>query len=31
MGQNARRLAVENFNRNNLAKQALELISSVVK
>jgi glycosyltransferase involved in cell wall biosynthesis len=31
MGQNARRLAIEKFNRDDLAKQALELISSVVK
>ena len=30
MGQNARQLAVENFNRDDLAKQALELISSVI-
>ncbi len=31
MGQNARRVAVEKFNRDQLAKQALELISSVIK
>ncbi len=31
MGQNARRLAIEKFNRDELAKQALELISSVIK
>ncbi len=30
MGQKARQLAVENFNRDDLAKQALELISSVI-
>lgn len=30
MGQNARQVAVENFNRDDLAKQALELISSVI-
>ncbi|MCH8118710.1 MAG: glycosyltransferase family 4 protein [Planctomycetes bacterium] len=30
MGQNARRVAVKNFNRDDLAKQALELISSVI-
>ncbi len=31
MGQNARRVAVEKFNRDELAKQALELTSSVIK
>ncbi len=31
MGQNARRVAVEKFNRDRLAKQALELISSVIR
>jgi len=31
MGQNARRVAVEKFNRDQLAKQALELISSVTR
>ena len=31
MGQNARRVAVKNFNRDDLAKQALELISSVIR
>jgi glycosyltransferase involved in cell wall biosynthesis len=31
MGQNARQVAVKNFNRNDLAKQALELISSVIR
>jgi len=31
MGQNARRVAVKNFNRDELAKQALELTSSVIK
>ena len=31
MGQNARRVAVEKFNRDQLAKQALELTSSVIK
>ncbi|MGD2094610.1 MAG: glycosyltransferase family 4 protein [Phycisphaerales bacterium] len=31
MGQNARRLSIEKFSRDNLAKQALDLISSVVK
>ncbi|GAI84260.1 unnamed protein product, partial [marine sediment metagenome] len=31
MGQNARRVAVEKFNRDELAKQALELISSVIR
>jgi glycosyltransferase involved in cell wall biosynthesis len=30
MGQNARRVAVEKFNRDDLAKQALELTSSVI-
>jgi len=30
MGQNARRVAVKNFNRDDLAKQAMELISSVI-
>jgi len=30
MGQNARQVAVENFNRDDLAKQALELISWVI-
>jgi len=30
MGQNARRVAVKNFNRDDLAEQALELISSVI-
>ena len=30
MGQNARQVAVENFNRDDLAKQTLELISSVI-
>jgi len=31
MGKNARRVAVKNFNRDELAKQALELTSSVIK
>ncbi len=31
MGQNARQVAVEKFNRDQLAKQALELTSSVIK
>ncbi len=31
MGQNARRVAVEKFNRDQLAKQALELTSSVIR
>jgi len=31
MGQNARRVAVEKFNRDQLAKQTLELISSVTR
>jgi len=31
MGQNARRVAVEKFNRDQLAKQTLELTSSVIK
>ncbi len=31
MGQNARRVAVEKFNRDQSAKQALELTSSVIK
>ncbi|MFB0554131.1 MAG: glycosyltransferase family 4 protein [Phycisphaerae bacterium] len=31
MGQNARRVAVEKFNRDELAKQALELTSSVIR
>jgi len=31
MGQNARQVAVEKFDRNKLAKQALELTSSVIK
>jgi glycosyltransferase involved in cell wall biosynthesis len=31
MGQNARRVAVEKFNRDQLAKQALESISSVIR
>jgi glycosyltransferase involved in cell wall biosynthesis len=31
MGQNVRRVAVEKFSRDQLAKQALELISSVIK
>ena len=31
MGQNARQVAVKNFNRNDLAKQALELISSAIR
>lgn len=31
MGQNARQVAVKNFNRDDLAKQALELISSVIR
>jgi glycosyltransferase involved in cell wall biosynthesis len=31
MGQNARRVAVEKFNRDQIAKQALELISSVTR
>ena len=31
MGQNARRVAVEKFNRDELAKQALELTSSVTR
>ncbi len=31
MGKNARRVAVKNFNRDDLAKQALELISSVIR
>ena len=31
MGQNARQVAVKNFNRDELAKQALELTSSVIK
>jgi glycosyltransferase involved in cell wall biosynthesis len=31
MGQNARRIAVEKFNRDELAKQALELTSSVIR
>ncbi len=30
MGQNARQIAVEKFNRDELAKQALDLISSVI-
>jgi glycosyltransferase involved in cell wall biosynthesis len=31
MGQNARQIAVETFDRDQLAKQALELTSSVIK
>ncbi|MEE9371232.1 MAG: glycosyltransferase family 4 protein [Sedimentisphaerales bacterium] len=31
MGQNARQVAVKNFNRDDLDKQALELISSVIR
>jgi len=31
MGQNARRVATEKFNRDNLAKQALDIISSVAR